>query len=842
MDAATQLDSSAGASASVVPRQHPNSQPPTQQQPQHTAHATGVDVDVHNRLLREHKRLKQRVEQLERENEALRTSLWEVSWRYGKNQGRSKKDANNNSNTVNGTAAAVTVDEQAQATAAADANGGTSSEAAVSATSTTEVKSPATLAAPSNPEETPKLAAAKPPQPAKPATTTTTASNGTSAAGLVPAVFGETEFMRLNEPIKVLALPPTPAKTALPTSPSSLAATLFPQPAMLPPPVPSSRSNADASILGKSGATSKATPAPSSTSSRTNTAMRDASLKRELDISLPSARTSDATSHESWRWGRGYDLKGHRGAVYTLKFGQQRLRGRGRVLASAGFDGVRLWAPKELLKRDVTGGENDDLDEVSDPWDDGEVEELAHITSHTGPVSDVDFHPAMTHVLSGGYDSQVYIHPLSARLDASASTTTTPPASTPATPTSSSTVSSPYAWTWSHATDGLVQTVAWVHPSAGQGAESMNVFAYGTSGRVLGVGDMRMDKPVLEMRSETMINSIRSFKRSPNLLVGDSSGAIRHFSLRTASFLPLPELSASAAAVASGSGGRKGPAPISCLALSSDNRHNVLEPRWMASTGFDNFIRIYDRGTDPVKMLSNGPKLVHTLKGKNRNWPIKASWFQGSDYVDPQPASKRRAAAASRGRSRSASFSSDHPDHVSSDDEPLHQHSRVGGTGAMHKRKDDDYSGDKQRPLASSMLLAAGSSEPVVLLYDCTRIGEVGSASAASAATSSGLQSSTMSVGGGAGGGGGTGSSGVAGPSSTGSSASSASAPRLLQRLEGHKESVYAVDFLQARKGDSDEDDFKSAGAEAYTGPGLLASAGGDWVVKTWRPVFTDIE
>lgn len=70
----------------------------------------------------------------------------------------------------------------------------------------------------------------------------------------------------------------------------------------------------------------------------------------------------------------------------------------------------------------------------------------------------------------------------------------------------------------------------------------------------------------------------------------------------------------------------------------------------MASVGFDNresrsrsrrerrggsllamsiVIRIYDRGSDPLKMIATPPKLVHTLKGKNRNWPIKSAWFQG---------------------------------------------------------------------------------------------------------------------------------------------------------------------------------------------------------------------
>lgn len=50
-----------------------------------------------------------------------------------------------------------------------------------------------------------------------------------------------------------------------------------------------------------------------------------------------------------------------------------------------------------------------------------------------------------------------------------------------------------------------------------------------------------------------------------------------------------------------------------------------------------------------------------------------------------------------------------------------------------------------------------------------------------------------------------------------------------MQRLEGHRGSVYAVDFLCA--GD---------GGRGYKGEGVLASGGGDFVVKVWKPLFKD--
>lgn len=111
-----------------------------------------------------------------------------------------------------------------------------------------------------------------------------------------------------------------------------------------------------------------------------------------------------------------------------------------------------------------------------------------------------------------------------------------------------------------------------------------------------------------------------------------------------------------------------------------------------------------------------------------------------------------------------------------------------------------------------------GSSDPVVLLYDVSGVSE----------------------------GSGTGAGGEEGKETSGTGAANASsAPRLLQRLEGHKESVYAVDFLQAAGGEEGYPGYGSGasrGGDGYSGPGLLASAGGDWVVKVWKPVFKDEE
>ena len=169
------------------------------------------------------------------------------------------------------------------------------------------------------------------------------------------------------------------------------------------------------------------------------------------------------------------------------------------MLGSGGFDGVRVWKAK-------VGGEEGE----GDKWDEGDVEEVVHLTCHGGPVSDIAFSPYQTHLVSGGYDSTVHVSSLAPQ--SVLTPTSTPTISSTATfgPQASATDSAGRT-AWSHTTDGLVQSVCWVNPGAmGTASESGNMFAWGTSGKVVGLGDMRMKAIVGEWKSETggMINSM----------------------------------------------------------------------------------------------------------------------------------------------------------------------------------------------------------------------------------------------------------------------------------------------------------------------------------------------
>ncbi|KAM0746883.1 WD40 repeat-like protein [Meredithblackwellia eburnea MCA 4105] len=806
------------------------------------AHPTVVDPSIHERLLRDYKRLKSRLDVLEKENEGLRASLWELSWRYGKNSAKGKgkqKDVDQDEEDLDqeGHLPLELPNPQPPgdvASASGDRTPPTLEQLKVSIPAT-PISSNVEL----TPTPTPRTSY-RAPAPVQPTGALPPPSNP-----LTPP--SSASFMRLNEPVTtstpITATSPVPAPS-LPITPSSLAASLFS--AKPAPQQPSSQS---------------------STSSRTTPALRDASLKRDLDITLPTSRRQDIKERRTWKWGRGYDLKGHRGAVYAMKFSERDLANRGRLLASAGFDGVRVWGPKEgrssrgsgggsekNANKPAGGGDDDDDDEEDDrdeeegeAWDVGDVDEVVHLTSHTAPVSDIAFSPTMSHLLSGGYDSQVYVTPLSA---------------------AGANGADPYRPIWSIASDGLVQSVAWVQHGVEAG-DSGNLFAWGTSGKVLSVGDLRMEKPAMVVQTEGMVNTIQSFRRSPHLVVGDSLGQIRQFSLRSGTWVTPPDPNANVSIpTALLPPPPKKATPISCLALNGDWR-GKKEPKWVASIGFDNFVRVFDRGVDPLK---SHPKQIHTLRGKNRNWPIKASWYQGIDFVDPSSASKRT--AASKTRSRSDSFSSNDPNDPSSStstrtliavgagstSRPAHSirsrsfSARRGGgdvdegdsdANDSDMNDDDKGSGKKngkngkgkggrgepvQSPLEQSLLLAAGSAEPVVLVWDMTS-GNVASATGGLGGTGSGTGEGSH---GGAG--------GREGPSATGAGGDGHS-PNLFQRLEGHKDSVYAVDFLQ--RNSLFDDDVAGVGIEGnagYRGHGLLASAGADCVVKIWKPVFQDVE
>ncbi|KAF9365893.1 hypothetical protein BGX34_007701 [Mortierella sp. NVP85] len=101
------------------------------------------------------------------------------------------------------------------------------------------------------------------------------------------------------------------------------------------------------------------------------------------------------------------------------------------------------------------------------------------------------------------------------------------------------------------------------------------------------------------------------------------------------------------------------------------------ESRWLAVNSYDNVIRVYDRGFEPPTTI---PRLIHSLKGyRNKHWPIKSAFFHGKDCKTLRRSGKVRGADG------------DEPQSILS---------------------------DKDVPLESSLILASGSMDPYVYLFD----------------------------------------------------------------------------------------------------------------------------
>ncbi|KAF9903569.1 hypothetical protein BX616_001591 [Lobosporangium transversale] len=221
--------------------------------------------------------------------------------------------------------------------------------------------------------------------------------------------------------------------------------------------------------------------------------------------------------------------------------------------------------------------------------------------------------------------------------------------------------------------DGFVQCVRF-HP------QNNNIFFSGTTRNLLSMIDIRRDNsgaPATAIKNDTMVNSIYVYHDGLTVISGDSSGYLKTWDIRMGRVLQsiLNEPTKK---------------PISHIAVSKQRgtldgidsvENEEPESRWLAVNSYDNVIRVYDRGFEPPTTI---PRLIHSLKGyRNKHWPIKSAFFHGQEYI---------AGAATRrpGKVRGAD----------GDEEP------------------QSILSDKDMPLESSLLLASGSMDPYVYLFD----------------------------------------------------------------------------------------------------------------------------
>ncbi|KAG0032747.1 hypothetical protein BGZ81_010146 [Podila clonocystis] len=219
--------------------------------------------------------------------------------------------------------------------------------------------------------------------------------------------------------------------------------------------------------------------------------------------------------------------------------------------------------------------------------------------------------------------------------------------------------------------EGFVQCVRF-HP------QDNNIFFNGTTRNILSMTDTRKEGATsgsLSFKNDAMINSIYVYHDGLTVISGDSSGYLKTWDVRTGKVLQsiLNEPTKK---------------PIANIAVSKQRGSDGInlaeaeepESRWLAVNSYDNVIRVYDRGFEPPTTM---PRLIHSLKGyRNKHWPIKSAFFHGKDYI---------AGAAAR-----------RPGKVRGGDGEETSQSVLG----------------KDIPLESSLILASGSMDPYVYLFD----------------------------------------------------------------------------------------------------------------------------
>ncbi|KAL6074290.1 WD domain G-beta repeat [Balamuthia mandrillaris] len=412
-------------------------------------------------------------------------------------------------------------------------------------------------------------------------------------------------------------------------------------------------------------------------------------------------------------------LKGHKGAVYCVTFSPS-----GRLLASGSFDKtVRL-------------------------WDLSTQKEVACLAEHELNVSDVCWSNDSTQLLSGSFDHSIKLwDAVKGELQGS------------------------------YETQGLVQSVKF-NPA------DNNLWFAGCTHKQITLFDKRQAKHALIMKNDSMVNSIYVYKHGHFVLSGDSNGMLKIWEVGQGHGYAV------IAKMENGSTHK----PISHLhvspPMSSFHNNEDEEGRFLAVNSFDNVLRVYDRQgglsdlfspSEPQRLSQESKpfRLVCSLTAhKNKNWPIRSSFFVGKDYM---AVSKRTEKGDKRERGPHESLLLS----TGSADNAAYLYSLLeDGSNTLSSGNSDDASSTSPRSSSASSS-SSSSSAP--------------SSSASSSSSSSSSTSPSNST-----------------SSTNSSSGDGGSGGELLQKIKGHKGRVYAVHFHPTEP--------------------LLATCSADTTVKLWAP------
>ena len=496
-------------------------------------------------------------------------------------------------------------------------------------------------------------------------------------------------------------------------------------------------------------------------------------IERVLSSSSSSSAHAGggATSASSARlFSKKTDLLGHSSAVYALTFS-----GDGRLLASGGMDkSVRVWDAHGLLSSVVGGGVGAGAAGSGGAGAGSSRYELLNLSAHALNVSSLAFaSPSSSSaalLVSASFDKTVAFH------DVNAGSTL------------------------------LSVDVAAFATSVAPSPSSPHLCYVGTTGKRVVTVDRRAGAVVTAWDNDSMVSAVDAGEAEDEVMSGDHGGCIKRWSARTGRCLLVQHNDPQHAPISdlhSLSPHPHRPPPFRPSSRSHDTDGDHAQPSLVAVNSFDDTVRVYEAAAAAARSGKGGRereeardelRLVQELKGvKGQNWPIRSAFYRGKEWHEREEwrglndalssssseVSSPPSSPASPASSPSSSASDDSPPSP----QPLTQ--RVVDVTQREwplrgrRRRASALAHSGPFSLAHSILLASGSADGVVSVWDVT--GDRGKGGKGAAAT----------------GGGGGGSSG-----------------RLLQRLEGHKDRVYTVAFHPVEP--------------------VLVSAGVDAAIKVW--------
>jgi COMPASS component SWD3 len=151
-----------------------------------------------------------------------------------------------------------------------------------------------------------------------------------------------------------------------------------------------------------------------------------------------------------------------------------------------------------------------------------------------------------------------------------------------------------------------------------------NIFFAGTTQRMLHMYDVRSGQQIKKWTNNAMVNALYVFRDGTRVITGDSKGVLKTWDVRGDAC--VAELSHHI---------EQSSQPISDVHTSPPLRAGGEEGRLLAVNCYDNIIRVFDRGSLLISQREQRSQmqLVHFLEGhKNKNWPIKSSFFRGNSY------------------------------------------------------------------------------------------------------------------------------------------------------------------------------------------------------------------